>query len=53
MCNITPTVITGSSTDNAVGTDIIKKRLNVNALNAMTDGPALGSFIAKSINLGK
>jgi hypothetical protein len=51
--NITPTVITGSSTDNAVGTDIIKKRLNVNALNAMTDGPALGSFIAKSINLGK
>jgi hypothetical protein len=51
--DIIPAVITGSSTDNAVGTNIIKTRLNVNAINAMTDGPALGSFIAESINLGK
>jgi hypothetical protein len=47
--NITPTIITGSATDNAVGIDIIKNRMNIDAINAMTDGPALGSFVAKSL----
>src|SRR5688500_6083734 len=39
---IEPAAVTGPSTDNSVGVDIIRERLNVPAFNAMTNGAALG-----------
>ncbi|MGH9320563.1 MAG: hypothetical protein ACRD3V_11850, partial [Vicinamibacteria bacterium] len=39
---IEPTVVTGPSTDNAVGVEIIRERLHVRAANALTSGDALG-----------
>lgn len=43
--DIEPAVVTGPATDNAVGIDIIKEQLSVNAANARTSGPALGDIV--------
>jgi hypothetical protein len=43
---IEPAVVTGPATDNAVGIDQIHERLNLPAINALTNGVALGDHIA-------
>lgn len=44
--NIEPTVVTGPTTDNAVGIDQIAQRMGLPAINALTNGAALGDKIA-------
>jgi hypothetical protein len=44
--DIEPVVITGPATDNAVGIDQIKERLSLPAINALSNGVALGDSIA-------
>jgi hypothetical protein len=46
---IEPTVISGPATDNAVGVDQIRARLDLPAINALTNGPALGDAIAAAL----
>lgn len=43
---IEPAVVTGPATDNAVGIDQIRQRLSLPAINAMTNGVALGDAVA-------
>ena len=43
---IEPAVVTGPATDNAVGVDQINERLSLPAINALTNGVALGDAIA-------
>lgn len=51
--DITPALITGPATDNAVGIDQITDRLSLPAINALTNGVALGDAIAKLLNVKK
>lgn len=44
--DIEPAVVTGPATDNAVGVDQIKERLSLPAINALSNGVALGDSIA-------
>lgn len=44
--DIRPAIVTGPATDNAVGVDQLKARLAVPAINALTDGAALGDCVA-------
>jgi len=44
--DIKPTVVTGPATDNAVGIDQIAQRMGLPAINALTNGAALGDKIA-------
>ena len=44
--DIEPAVVTGPATDNAVGIDQIKERLSLPAINALSNGVALGDSIA-------
>jgi hypothetical protein len=46
-------LVTGPATDNEVGRDIIKKRLNVGAINAITNGVELGDAVAAMLQLEK
>lgn len=48
---IEPSVVTGPSTDNAVGVNIIRDQMKVHAWNAMTDGVALGDCVIDSLKL--
>jgi len=48
---IEPCVVTGPSTDNQVGVDIITDQLGVCAFNAMTNGAALGDRVIEAIGL--
>jgi hypothetical protein len=43
---IEPAVVTGPATDNAVGIDQISQRLELPAINALTNGVALGDHLA-------
>jgi hypothetical protein len=43
---IEPAVVSGPATDNAVGVEQIKEKLGLVAINALTDGSALGDRIA-------
>ncbi|MDH3746743.1 MAG: hypothetical protein OER97_00945 [Gammaproteobacteria bacterium] len=43
---IEPSVVTGPATDNAVGVDQIAARLDLPAINALTNGVALGDSVA-------
>jgi hypothetical protein len=45
--DIEPALVTGPATDNAVGVDQIRQRLSLTAINALTDGVALGDAIAR------
>lgn len=49
--NLEPDIVTGPATDNVVGREIIKERLNVVAINAITDGSALGDAVAAGLKL--
>ncbi len=44
--SIEPAVVTGPATDNAVGVDQITDRLSVPAINALSNGVALGDLVA-------
>ncbi len=46
---IEPVIVTGPATDNAVGIEQISERLGLPALNALTNGVALGDAIASSL----
>jgi hypothetical protein len=48
---IDPCVVTGPSTDNQVGVEIIKTQMGVAAFNAMTDGAALGDRVIEAIGV--
>ncbi|HYM34580.1 MAG TPA: hypothetical protein VET48_04240, partial [Steroidobacteraceae bacterium] len=48
---IEPCVVTGPSTDNAVGVNIIREQMGVPAFNAMTSGAALGDCVINSLKL--
>ncbi len=49
--HIEPSVVTGPSTDNAVGVNIIRDQMGVAAFNAMTSGVALGDCVIDSLKL--
>ena len=44
--DIEPAVVSGPATDNAVGIDLISERLDLPAINALSNGVALGDHIA-------
>jgi hypothetical protein len=46
---IEPAVVTGPATDNAVGVQQIAERLSLPAINALTNGVALGDLVAKRL----
>jgi hypothetical protein len=48
---IDPCVVTGPSTDNQVGVEIIKTQMGVAAFNAMTNGAALGDRVIEAIGV--
>src|SRR5579871_5648921 len=48
---VDPCVVTGPSTDNAVGVEIITKQLGVAAFNAITDGASLGDRVIEAIGI--
>jgi hypothetical protein len=48
---IEPCVVTGPSTDNQVGVEIISSQLGVSAFNAMTNGAALGDRVIEAIGV--
>jgi hypothetical protein len=50
---IEPAVVTGPATDNAVGIDQIATRMGLPAINALTNGGALGDLVAKALPLEK
>lgn len=47
-----PAVVTGPATDNAVGINQITARMSVPAVNALTDGGALGDLVAAALPAG-
>jgi hypothetical protein len=47
------TLVTGPATDNEVGRNIIKERLNIGAINAMTNAAELGDAVAEILKLEK
>ena len=50
---VEPCVVTGPSTDNAVGVEIIEQQMKVPAFNAMTSGSELGDCVIKAIGLDR
>jgi hypothetical protein len=48
---IDPCVVTGPSTDNAVGVEIITSQMGVSAFNAMTNGAALWDRVIEAIGV--
>ena len=48
---VDPCVVTGPSTDNAVGVEIITGQMGVPAFNAMTNGAALGDCVIEAIGI--
>ena len=50
---IEPAAVTGPSTDNQVGIDIIQEQINVTAINAITSGAELGDHLIATVGLAK
>ena len=48
---IEPCVVTGPSTDNLVGIEIIQQQMNVAAFNALSDAAALGDHVIDAIGV--
>lgn len=46
-------VVTGPTTDNAVGTRYVRQTLGLEAINARTDGARLGAFVAERVRAAK
>ena len=51
LYGITPAAVTGPATDNSVGVGQIREKLSLPAINALTDGSALGDAIAAAVGL--
>ena len=51
--DIEPALVTGPATDNAVGIDQIMDRLSLPAINALTNGVALGDAVAELLSVKK
>jgi hypothetical protein len=51
--NVEPCVVTGPATDNAVGVEIIEQQLNVLAINAISNGSALGDRAIEAVGLAE
>lgn len=51
--SIEPTVVTGPATDNQVGIEIIERRSEVAAINALSASAELGDLLQKRIGLGE
>ena len=51
--NIEPAVVTGPATDNDVGVDQIVERMSLPAINALSNGVALGDLVADILNRKK
>jgi hypothetical protein len=51
--DIEPAVVTGPATDNDVGVDQIRERISLPAINALTNGVALGDLIADLLHDGE
>jgi len=49
--HIEPAAVTGPSTDNSVGVDIIEEQMQVRAFNAITNGAALGDHLIEHLGL--
>jgi hypothetical protein len=49
--SIEPCVVTGPSTDNQVGIEIIEQQMGVGAFNALTDAAGLGDAVIEAIGL--
>lgn len=49
---IEPAVVTGPATDNQVGIDIVHRSTGLTGINAMTNGVALGDYVAAAAGLG-
>jgi len=49
--DIEPVVVTGPATDNQVGIDIIEQRSQVRAINALTNGAALGDLLLEKLGM--
>jgi hypothetical protein len=49
---VEPCMVTGPSTDNQVGVDIIEQQLKVAACNAISNPAALGDAVIESVGLG-
>ena len=49
---IEPCVVTGPSTDNQVGIEIIQQQMKVSAFNALSDAAALGDHVIEAIGIG-
>ena len=49
---IEPCAVTGPSTDNAVGVNIIEEQMGVRACNAITAGASLGDHVIEKLGLG-
>jgi len=50
--HIEPCVVTGPSTDNQVGVDIIKQQMKVPAINAISNPAALGDAVIEAVGMG-
>jgi hypothetical protein len=48
---IEPCVVTGPSTDNQVGVEIITTQMGVAAVNALSNGAALGDRVIEALGL--
>jgi hypothetical protein len=46
-----PQIVTGPATDNRVGKDLVVERMGIHAINALTDGSALGDAVAELLGL--
>jgi hypothetical protein len=46
-----PQIVTGPATDNRVGKDLVVERMGIQAINALTDGSALGDAVADLLGL--
>ena len=51
--NIEPCGVTGPSTDNQVGVEIITSQMQVPAFNAISDGAALGDCVIEAVGLAE
>ena len=49
---VEPCVVTGPSTDNRVGVEIIEQQMNVAAFNALSDASGLGDAVIEAVGLG-
>ena len=51
--SIEPCVVTGPATDNSVGVQIIEQQLGVAAINAISNGAALGDRVMQAVGLAR